>query len=255
MIDIHCHILPGVDDGASSLAESIAMAKTAAADGIHTIVATPHTLNESHRNPYSLVSDRAARLREVLSKELPALDLRIGSDAHLCHGLTQKVLNNEAVTINENGRYLLVEFPVFAIPPGATEELFQLKLNNIIPIITHPERNLAFQQNMEILYELIAMGCLIQVTAMSITGGFGEDAMEFSHRLLENRLAHVIASDAHSADKRPPVLSPAVEAAAHIMGSESEANAMVLDRPRAILEGKQVQVPEPGRPKKRWFFR
>jgi len=255
MIDIHCHILPGVDDGPSSVAESLAMAKQAIADGIHTIVATPHTLNEVYTNPASEVDNHVARLREIFSKDRLELDLCPGSDAFICVRMAERVLAGEIATINNSGRYVLVEFPVQVIPSGSKDELFHLKLKGITPVITHPERNSAFLHQPEILYDLVAMGCLLQITAMSITGGFGKEPMVFAHRLLDLRLAHVIATDAHSPEGRPPILSPALEAAAHVMGSMREAEEMVTIRPRAILDGNPVDTPEPKHPhKKTWWF-
>jgi protein-tyrosine phosphatase len=256
LIDLHCHILPGVDDGPSDAAESLSMARQAVADGIKTIVATPHTLNGVYYNPFHSVADQVARLREIFLKNRLALDLYPGSESYICFQMVQQVSTGEVGTINGNGSYVLVEFPFQTIPSGTKDELFQLKLKGITPIIAHPERNLVIQHQLEILYELTAMGCLIQITAMSITGELGEKAMSCAHRLLDLRLAHVIASDAHSADTRPPLLSPAVEVAGRIMASANEAEAMVSTLPRAILTGEAVTVPEPGRPnKKRWWFR
>ncbi len=256
LIDLHCHILPGIDDGSVNTDESIAMAKRAVSDGIRAIVATPHALDDVYRNLFQNVIDQVVQLRRVLSKERLPIDLYPGSDARLCADMLEKIFIGEAGTINGNGRYLLVELPTFAIPPAAKNELFQLKLNGISPIITHPERNHFFLNHMEILYDLVTMGCLVQITAMSITGGFGHCAMEYAHELLRCRLAHVIASDAHSATKRPPILSSAVNAAAIILGSKTEADAMVIDRPKAILEGKSLSIPVPKSlgEKKWWKF-
>ena len=255
VIDLHCHILPGLDDGPSDMEESLAMAEMAVADGIETIVATPHTLNKTYTNSFDQVVDGVDRMREALSREHIALSLLPGSDAHLCPKMADRIEAGDAGTLNGNGRYLLVEFPPQTIPPGANDVLFQLRIKGITPIITHPERNLAIQDRLEMLSDLVATGCLTQVTAMSITGEFGEEAMVCAHRMLEMRLAHIIASDAHSPDSRPPILSHAVGAAADIMGSRSEAEDMVRDRPAAILAGEDVVVPEPGRPKKkRWWF-
>ncbi len=253
MIDIHCHILPGVDDGPSSMTESLAMAKQAVADGIETVVATPHTFNEVYDNTAEEVNSRVAQLSETLSKNGLMLDLRPGSDAHICVGMAERILTGEAATINNTGRYILVEFPTQIIPSGSKDELFQLTLNDITPVITHPERNPVFQQRIETLHDLVAMGWVLQVTAMSISGEFGEEAMKFVHRLLELRLAHIIATDAHSPESRPPILSPAVEAAARVMGSINEAEKMVTVRPQAILEGKPVEIPEPKHPRKKWW--
>lgn len=236
--------------------DSLAMAEMAVSDGIRTIVATPHTLNKTYTNPFHHVVDAVDRMRDVLSREQIPLNLLPGSDAHVCPKMVDRIEGGDAGTINGNGRYLLVEFPPQIIPPGANDVLFQLRLKGMTPIITHPERNLAIQHRLEILQDLVASGCLVQVTAMSITGEFGEEAMVCVHRMLEMRLAHVIASDAHSRDTRRPVLSHAVEAAADIMGSRSAAEDMVRGRPAAILAGEAVVLPEPCRPKKKrwWFF-
>lgn len=255
MIDLHCHILPGIDDGASSDAESLSMARRAVEDGIHTVVATPHTLNDVSTNPPTEVSRHVSHLREMLLRENIPLILCPGSDMHICVKMAERIKKGEAGTINDGGRYVLVEFPVQTIPPDSHEELFQLKLNNITPIITHPERNTVFQHQTGILYDWVSKGCLVQITAMSITGEMGEDAMQCAHRLLELRLAHVIATDAHSSDNRPPVLSAGVEAAAQILGSLQEAQAMVEDRPAAIIAGKPVDIPAPRQSqKKRWWW-
>ena len=255
MIDLHCHIIPGVDDGPVSIQESIDMAKQAVADGIQTLVATPHSFNGIYLNPFQVVEDNVNRLRKTFQQNRININLCTGSEVRICTGLKQKVITKEVATINNNGRYVLVEFPLHVMPPGSREELFQLKLNDITPILAHPERNPIFQHQPELLSDLISMGCLIQITAMSITGRFGQEAMECAHMLLKNRLSHVIATDAHSPDSRPPILSPAVEASARILGNLKEARAMVNDRPKAILAGEPVKAPEP-KPlrKKKWWF-
>lgn len=256
MIDLHCHILPGLDDGPKTIEESLEMARVARSDGIRTIVATPHTLNDVYVNPFQKVVDEVDCLRDLFLKEEIDLDLWPGSDVHICSRMSERILSGEAGTINGGGCYVLVEFPYQTVPSGAGEELFRLKLKGITPIITHPERNLAIQNRLETLSDMVVMGCLVQVTAMSITGEFGEEAMTCAHRLLDLRLAHVIATDAHSSVSRPPILTPAVEAAAQILGSMKEAEAMVLARPDAILAGEPVDVPDPKRPqKKKWWFR
>jgi protein-tyrosine phosphatase len=145
-------------------------------------------------------------------------------------------------TVNGNGRYLLVEFPFQSIPPGAVEELFKLKTTGIIPIITHPERHPVYQHNPDELSGLVQMGCLVQVTAMSVTGEFGHDAMTCAHTLLERRMVHVIATDSHGPGYRPPKLSDAVDVAAHILGNRKEAEMMVTDTPTAIVAGEPVDT-------------
>jgi len=245
LIDLHCHILPGIDDGARSLDESIAMARSAVQDGIHTITATPHTLNGIYTNPAKEVTSRVADLQKILSENHIALRLYVGADVHLCPQMLDLIKSGDAGTIDNAGKFILLELPSLAIPRGLKDEIFSLKLNGITPIITHPERNPAIQQNIDIIYELVRMGSLCQITAMSITGNSGGKSMHCAEMLLIHRLAHVISSDAHSADGRPPVLSMAVEAAAEILGKYDEAKRMVTDIPASILAGNMPYVPEP----------
>jgi protein-tyrosine phosphatase len=255
LIDLHCHILPGVDDGPDSMEESLEMANQAAADGIHTLVATPHTHNGVYHNSLHHTENNVARLRNALRKNRIHINLCIGSEVRICTGLKQKVIAKEIATLNNTGRYILVEFPVHVIPPGSKEELFQLTLHNITPILAHPERNMVFQDQPELLFDLTAMGCLVQITAMSITGNFGRDAMECAHMLLKNRQSHIIATDAHSPVKRPPILSPAVKTCAQILGNLEQAREMVASRPRAILNGEPVKITEyRAICKKKWWF-
>ena len=250
MIDLHCHILPGVDDGAQSPEESLSMARKAVEDGIHTIVATPHTLNGIYFNPVRKVISRVSDLQDVLLKNHINLRLYAGADVYLSPHMLEQIEGGDACTINNAKRYMLLEFPPQALPPGVKDEIFTLKVNGITPIITHPERHSVIQHDMDILYELVSMGALCQVTAMSITGDFGGTVRQCSNMLLKHRLIHVIASDAHSSETRPPVLSQALEATAEIMGSYEDAERMVTEAPASILSGKTLEIPEPRRPKR-----
>ncbi len=246
MIDLHCHILPGVDDGPASQDESLAMARIAVEDGIHAVVATPHTLNGIYSNPLREVISKVATLQKSLSENHIDLLLYVGADVHLCPHLVDRITSGDAPTINDTGNFILLELPSQTIPKkGVKDEIFALKLNGITPIITHPERNAIIQHDPEILYEFISMGALSQVTAMSLTGDFGMRVKHSTEILLKYRLAHIIASDAHSSDNRPPVLSRAVENAAEILGNNEEAERMVTEVPSAIVSGKMPDIPEP----------
>jgi protein-tyrosine phosphatase len=247
LIDIHCHILPDVDDGAVDMEESLAMAEKAAADGIRIIVATPHTLNGRYINPSDKVMAQVRNLQSFLLKAKSEINIVPGAEIHFCLNLKERILSREALTLNDTGKYLLVEFPFQTLPPQYREELFRLKIEGITPIIAHPERNAVFQQHPEMLEELVAAGCLLQITAMSITGGFGEDVMECAANMLKFRMAHIIATDAHSAGNRSPILSYAVAVATQVMGNRTDAELMVTRIPEAILAGKPVEIPEPPR--------
>lgn len=245
MIDLHCHILPNLDDGPPTLDESLAMARLAVEDGIHTIVATPHTLNGVYVNRVEEVSENLAILQEALAEEHIALTLYPGADVHLCPDMLKQIESGEAGTINHARKYIMLELPSHTIPTGAKDEIFKLKINGITPIISHPERNSVIQQDAGILHHLIAMGALGQVTAMSLVGDFGTFVKRTAENLITQRLIHIIASDAHSADGRPPVLSHAVDCAAEILGSDEEAGHMVTTVPAAILAGEPVDISEP----------
>lgn len=245
MIDIHCHILPNIDDGSRSLEESLRMAERAVKDGIQEIVATPHSLDGVYVNRVEDIVSAVAALQDALLENHLTLKLHPGSDLHLATNMVQRIQSREACTINDAGKFILLELPSQMIPSGVKDEIFVLKLNGITPIITHPERNAVIQHDPGILYELVQMGALAQVTAMSLTGDFGEFIGHVSQSLMRHRLIHVIATDAHSAEDRPPVLSGAVERAADILKNYDEAVHMVTSVPAAILSGRTPDVPEP----------
>ncbi len=245
MIDLHSHILPGIDDGASDIDQSLDMARLAVEDGIELVVATPH----SHTDIYHPSPEHIHTLLHLLKNELnqKQIPLKVVSGAEV--RIHAKMDANKAATqqasINRMGRYLLVEFPHNMMLPGTKDVLFQLVIKGVRPILAHPERNTALQHNPEILFNLVEMGCLVQLTAMSITGELGLNAMKLSHFLLRHRLAHIIATDSHNADRRPPVLTKAVAAASDILDDAVGVRKMVADIPLAIIAGKSVNPPAP----------
>lgn len=245
MIDIHCHIIPNVDDGASSLDESLTMARMAVGDGIREIVATPHTLDGVNENTTSEVLTAVDDLRQTFKIEGIPLRLHAGSEIHVTSQVSRKIKTGEACTLNNQGKYALLELPSQSIPGGFKEELFELKLSGITPIIAHPERNVRFQNDPGLLMDFIRMGALAQLTAMSLLGDFGPLVRNSARLFLENRLVQLIGSDAHSANSRPPLLCQAVEKAAEVLGSLQEAESMVTDRPAAVLAGESFDCPEP----------
>lgn len=221
------------------------MAETAAGDGIHAIVATPHTLNGVYKNSVKDVTSNVSTLQETFLKNHIPLKLYAGSEAHLCTNMMGHVTNGDILTINNTGKYVMLELPFNIVPPGVEKEIFSLKLNDITPIICHPERNTIIQNNVDIMHSLVRMGALGVVTAMSITGDFWHMAQLAAEELLTRRLVHMIATDAHSNDSRPPVLSRAVEEAAEILGSIQEAERMVNETPSLIIKGAVIDIPEP----------
>ena len=244
MIDLHAHILPGLDDGPKDINESLAMCEMAAADGIRAIVATPHTGNGVYDNRRDRILASLSALREKVEKAGLPISLHGGADVHANVDVLDMLADGRAMTVNDSGRYVMIEIPDQAIPPNFEDWLFSLQLKGIIPILTHPERNMVIGNDLNFLASLVSMGVLIQVTAMSITGQFGRAIEKISREMLARGLVHVIATDAHSIDTRPPVLSKARDIAASLIAEEGALD-LVEKNPRSILEGRPVDVPLP----------
>jgi len=256
MIDLHSHILYGLDDGPETLAESLAMCRLGYSDGIRVIVATPHTLNGIYQNSRATIVTRVRELNAVLVKggtagfdselRTPNSELKIlpGADVHLGEEILPHLGQDRLMTLGDGHRFILIELPSQGIPYLAEKILFQLIARGIIPVITHPERNPEIGRKPGRYFDMIRMGCLGQVTAMSLTGGFGPGVRRLAETLLTHRLVHIIASDAHSLEERPPILTPSVRAASRLVG-EDEAGRMVTEYPQAILEGRMPCVPQP----------
>jgi protein-tyrosine phosphatase len=174
------------------------------------------------------------------------LEILPGAEVRIHAGMDLSLREGRIASLNGGQRYLLVEFPYNLVPPGTREVLFQLLANDITPVLAHPERNEAIQRNPEVLADLVDRGCLAQLTAMSVTGELGHAAMACAHLLLQRRLAHVMATDAHDVTGRPPILSRAVDAVSHLLGDGDAAASLVMNNPRAILNGKPVRLASKG---------
>lgn len=255
MIDLHAHILPGWDDGAGSWAETRKMCGIAREDGIEKIVATPHVFRLNKQgNDWPGLESRFAEL----ARKAPEWGIAVGRGAEVfIHHDMARTMRERNLTL-EGTSYVFVEFPQECVLPGARDLFFSLMLDGYIPIISHPERNREFAERPDLLYELVAMGALAQVTAQSLEGGFGESIRKTAIKLLRHNLVHIIASDAHDTVKRPPRLSAAVVEAAFIAGIE-KAQAMTTSIPEAVLGDKAV--PDWGEPEnpvkagKKWTIR
>ncbi|MFH1058785.1 MAG: CpsB/CapC family capsule biosynthesis tyrosine phosphatase [Pseudomonadota bacterium] len=253
MIDLHCHILPRIDDGPQSWEDTLAMARMAAKDGITDLVATPHFGKVFYQQGLDAIRKAVHQLGQRLREEGVALRVYPGGDVALDSDLQAWAAAGQLPTIADNGRYFLLEPPEGLSLSGIEQMIFELKLAGLTPIITHPERMEA-GDNWAWLRRLVDLGCLSQLTGMSITGGFGPKARKQAHYLLTYGLAHIIASDAHSPRHRPPLLSPAREALIDIVGSE-QALLMLKTWPQAVLEGRELELPPPTAPRRRrWFF-
>lgn len=233
MIDIHCHILPGVDDGATDDADAVKMARIAAEDGIEKIVATPHIRDEQY--PQQAIIEKTDHLNRLLEKlQIP---VKILPGAEVQHLLAPSII--KAYTIN-NTKYVLIEFPYDYMPQNSKKIIFQLIIHGLKPIIAHPERNSAIIRNPKMLVNLLDTNVYVQITADSIAGIFGREIQKCSIYLLQNALVDLIASDAHSSDHRSPNLSGGLKWAEKIIGKE-KAQQMVRKNPEAIINGDNIK--------------
>jgi protein-tyrosine phosphatase len=241
MIDIHTHILPGVDDGSRSWEESLKMAQMAVDDGTRVMVATPHlfrgrTLDQDQINDKEIILQYVAQLRQKLAEAAIPLEIIPGCDFPLGFDSLQLLDAGRAMTINNADRYLLLELPDTSLPPGTEDTCFYLRTKGITPIITHPERHLILQESPQKLRRLIDQGCLVQMTGNSLTGRFGRRVKKISQQLIKLGYVHLLASDAHDAKDRPPLLSQAVTELSRLIG-KTRARAMVHDLPEKIIAG------------------
>ncbi|MCY9006787.1 tyrosine-protein phosphatase [Peribacillus frigoritolerans] len=211
MIDIHCHILPGIDDGSADMNESMNMARKAVEAGITHIFATPHHLNEKYVNVKSNIIDRAVMLNENLHQNNIPLTIHLGQEVRIHRDIFTSLEKEEILTLDDNGRYLLLELPSGSVPTYTQEVIYELLLKGITPIIVHPERNKELIGNHKLLFELVQEGALTQLTSGSIIGQFGKNVKSFSKKIIEHNLAHFIATDAHNIGTRGFTLQQAYE--------------------------------------------
>ncbi len=235
MIDIHNHLLPGLDDGSPDIETSLAMARMAAEDGITHIVCTPHA---NHRYPYDpfRVEDRIANLRARLSDEKIALELARGADFHLSYENIQDALADPARFSIAGRGYIMTELPDFGSFSSFDETYYELRLAGMTPVLTHPERNPTLQENRAKLHDWLHLGVLVQVTANSILGDMGKKAQRMALELLEKRQVHFIATDAHNTSSRPPKLRQAYDFVTRRFGS-TYADALCKSNPQCALHG------------------
>ena len=230
MFDIHCHILPGVDDGARDWETAVAMCRMAEQDGIQHIVATPHANDE-------YFYDRKAHqelLDQLRERSKSKLSFSLGCDFHLSYENFCDFLANPTRYSINGGKYLLVEFNDFVIPPNTQQLFHQIAEAGCIPVITHPERNPVLQRNPKPVLQWVEHGAVVQVTANSLTGRWGVKALQAARFLFDHRAVHVLATDAHNTEGRAPVLSAARAKVTEWYGVEL-ADALVRHNPESIV--------------------
>ena len=244
MIDIHSHIIPEVDDGPPDWPTAIEMCRLAALDGVKSMVATPHMLDGLYNVDRQLIIKKVAELQTRLGQENIDLEVLPGADVHIDFEFVELLRRGELLTINDTGKYILVEFPHEVLPRSIENLLFSIQVAGVIPIITHPERHSEVQRKIDIVYRWVEAGNLIQVTAASMTGEMGKAAKQCSLQLLKAGLVHLVASDAHSSTWRPPGLSKARQVVTNLV-SEELGNEIFVTRPQLVIEGKDIDIPMP----------
>lgn len=202
MLDLHCHILPGVDDGAKSMEDSLAMARLAAEEGITHILATPHHMNRDWINKKSEVIDLVHQVQAEIDRENIHLTLFAGQEVRIYGELLEDIEKDTILFTDDMQQYILIEFPTETIPSYTERLFYDLQLHGKTPIIVHPERNKVIQDDPNKLKKFIDHGALAQLTAASYTGGFGKKIKKLSNQLIEANLIHILASDAHNVTNR-----------------------------------------------------
>lgn len=237
MIDLHCHFLPGVDDGAQTLDEALALARAAVADGIRVAVLTPHVHPGRYANCRRSLLPHFQAFRAALADAGIALEIRLGGEVRLGVEALELLLDDDIPFLGtlDGGRAMLLELPHQTLPVGCAQFVEKLLALGVRPLLAHPERNKAIMAQPERLVPLLDAGCRLQVTAGSLCGCFGEGAKSTAVKLLENGWVHVLATDAHNLSHRPPALADGRRAAAAIVG-DALAWEMVSGRPQRMLE-------------------
>ena len=235
MFDIHSHILPEVDDGAKSWDIALAMCRMAQADGIRHMVATPHS---NERYPYDRPAHEA-RLAELRTRFGSGMEFSLGCDFHMSYENLQDLhLHPRRYSIGGD-RYILVELSNYSIPTPVEEAMLKLGDLDLTPVLTHPERNPILQENLGRVLGWADRGCVVQITASALTGRWGERPQHAAVLLLHHRAVHVISTDAHDIERRPPVLSTTRNVVAELLGDEIARN-LVLHDPEAIVRGRPL---------------
>jgi len=246
-VDLHCHVLPGVDDGSPDLPTSLEMLRAAAAAGTVAMVATPHQHPTRYPNPPEPLRAAFALLngardeRVAAGETLP--ELHLGSEVHLDQRLIERLRSGELLTL-AGSRHVLLELPDVFPTPAVEQLLYELQVAGYQPVLAHPERVGQLAREPALVERFVSLGALAQVTAHSVSGRFGPDCRALTHRLLEAGLVHLVASDAHDLERRPTPLAEARAAVVEAYGEE-EARRLFEDTPRAILEGREVSPPSP----------
>jgi protein-tyrosine phosphatase len=241
-VDIHCHLLPGIDDGAKDWEESLAMAQLAVDDGTTTVIATPHQLGNFCRNVGDEIRRRVAELQERLATAGIPLNVVAGADVRIEHGMIERIASGEVLTLGDHRRHVLLELPHELYLP--LEPLIaQLSRHKIVGILSHPERNEGILRHPDVLVPLVDAGCLLQITAGSLCGSFGPACQQLAELLLDDGRVHFVASDGHGVGSRRPLMRRAYDRVAERIDEQTAAD-LCCHYPALVAAGQSVP---PGR--------
>src|SRR5262245_1880805 len=244
MIDVHCHLLPGIDDGASDLSASLEMAKAMVADGVAIAACTSHILPGLYNNSGPQIRAATASLQQALNQHGIPLQLTTGADNHIVPDFVAQLRSGHLLTL-ANSRYVLVEPPHHVAPPRLEEFFFNLQAVGYVPILTHPERLPWINSYSGVIQRLIQTGVWMQLTSSSLSGIFGRNARYWAERMLDEGCVHLLATDAHDLDRRRPNLNEGRELASKRVG-EAQAWHLVVTRPKGVLlNAEPRQLPQP----------
>lgn len=234
-IDIHAHILPGVDDGPSTLEESIEMAHMAAKDNISTMVATPHSLNGVFHNTREDIIKKCKDLNRVLENEQVQVKILPGSEVRMSPEVMEGFEKADIMTINDNNMFFYIELPDQFLVDAVMSFLKMMKDKQIIPIISHPERNNGIQGNLDALKLFISAGAMTQATGSSLLGKFGKKSLKCVRKMAEESMIHLVGSDCHSPRERKPELSGAYKRLISWL-DKKEVDRIFFENPLKVIE-------------------
>ena len=251
MIDLHCHLLPGIDDGPENMEESLALAQSAVDQGITHVLCTPHHNNGRYENPKSSIIAAVAELQIALDEAQIPLTVLEGQEVRITGELIKDLNEDNLLFTDLNDTYLLIEFPSGDVPAFSETLLFELRGMGKIPVIVHPERNRFFMEDPDRLIPFLEMGCLAQLTAPSIVGIFGKKIQKTAHEMVDRNLVQMVASDAHGVAKRQFYLKEAYEIIKQDWGKEKVLQMQQVARD--LVNGDDVTYPSYTEVKKKKF--
>lgn len=252
MIDIHCHILPGIDDGSKDIEESLEMARLAVNEGITKIINTSHYHPDFDYEKGEILLDRVKDFNNILKENNVELEILIGNELYYSSDLLEYIESKEFYTLN-NSRYLLIEFSQSNFPKNIVDIVYELKIRGYIPILAHVERYIKVQENPNIIYECIKEGALIQINSNTVVSKNSKEACKVCKILLNNNMVHFIATDAHNKNRRKPAIKDSYEYIINNYGKD-KADKLFKLNPESVIQDKLIDIENPNKYEERGFF-